>query len=50
MALAKDMLLRGGLTNSEIALRIGYGSASAFGMAFSRHVGIPPGMFAEKQR
>ena len=50
MALAKEMLLRGGLTNVEIALRIGYGSASAFGMAFSRHVGISPGTFAEKQR
>lgn len=49
MAIAKTLLRQGGLTNTEIALRVGYGSASAFGMAFVRHVGISPGAFASKQ-
>ncbi|WP_252912558.1 helix-turn-helix transcriptional regulator [Aliihoeflea aestuarii] len=48
MAVARDLLLRGGTNNTEIALRIGYGSASAFGMAFARHEGISPGAFAAK--
>ncbi len=49
MAIARDLLLRGDLTNSEIAHRVGYGSASAFGMAFVRHEGMPPSMFAERR-
>ena len=48
MAVARDLLLRGGLTNGEIAHRVGYGSASAFGMAFVRHEGVSPGVFAER--
>ena len=46
MSLAKDMLRRnaGGLT--EIAERVGYGSASAFSTAFARHVGLPPKRYA----
>jgi AraC-like DNA-binding protein len=46
MSLAKDLLRRkaGGLT--EIAARVGYGSASAFSTAFARHVGLPPKRFA----
>lgn len=47
MALARDLLLRGGMTNAEIAERVGYGSASAFGMAFVRHEGVPPRQFLE---
>ena len=45
MALAKDMLRRrdGGL--KEIAGRIGYGSASAFSVAFSRFVGVAPSRY-----
>lgn len=45
MALAKDMLRRkeGGM--KEIAKRIGYGSASAFSVAFSRFVGIAPSKY-----
>ena len=42
MAVARDLLLRGRLTNAEIAERVGYGSASAFGMAFARHQGVSP--------
>lgn len=48
MALARDLLHRGGLTNAQIAARVGYGSASAFGMAFVRHEGVPPRLFAER--
>ncbi len=50
MTLAKDMLARSGVTNAEIAQRIGYGSASAFCMAFARHVGMSPGLYAQKFR
>ena len=46
MAVARDLLLRGNLTNAEIAHRVGYGSASAFCMAFVRHQGMAPGAFA----
>ncbi|NAO97029.1 MULTISPECIES: AraC family transcriptional regulator [unclassified Halomonas] len=49
MAIAKTLLRQGKLTNTEIALRVGYGSASAFGMAFVRHEGFSPGAFAGKQ-
>lgn len=44
---ARDLLSRGDLTNAEIAHRVGYGSASAFAMAFVRHEGKPPGVVAE---
>lgn len=46
MAVAKDLLLRTTLALADVAQRVGYGSASAFSMAFSRHVGVPPGAFA----
>ena len=48
MAVARDLLLRGDLTNAEIAHRVGYGSASAFAMAFARSEGMAPGVFAER--
>jgi AraC-like DNA-binding protein len=48
MAVAKTLLRQGGLTNTEIALKVGYGSASAFGLAFVRHEGQSPGAFANK--
>lgn len=46
MALAKNMLRRreGGV--AEVAERVGYGSASAFTIAFARHVGLPPARYA----
>lgn len=46
MALARDMLRRRDIAISEIAERVGYGSASTFSTAFSRHVGQPPGRYA----
>ncbi|MBW9063490.1 AraC family transcriptional regulator [Rhizobium herbae] len=46
MALAKDLLRRQGIEIAEVAERVGYGSASTFSTAFSRHVGQPPGRFA----
>jgi AraC-like DNA-binding protein len=48
MAVAKTLLRQGRLNNTEIALRVGYGSASAFGLAFMRHEGLSPGAFARK--
>ncbi|WP_326544088.1 AraC family transcriptional regulator [Pseudorhodoferax sp.] len=49
MALAKDLLGRGGLAIAEVAERVGYGSASTFSTAFSRHVGQPPGRYARQR-
>ena len=46
MALAKDLLVRQEAPLAEIATRIGYASASAFSVAFTRHVGVTPGIFA----
>ena len=46
MALAKDLLRRQGADIAEVAERVGYGSASTFSTAFSRHVGQPPGRYA----
>ena len=50
MALAQNLLRRrqGGI--AEVAKRVGYGSASTFSVAFARHVGVPPGQFADNQR
>ncbi len=45
MALAKDMLRRKQGSVAEIAERVGYGSASTFSVAFTRHVGQPPTHF-----
>jgi AraC-like DNA-binding protein len=49
MAVAKTLLAQGQLTNKEIALRVGYGSASAFGLAFVRREGMSPGAFMGKR-
>lgn len=46
MQVAKDLLRRGGLGVGEVAGRVGYGSPSAFSVAFARCVGQPPGRFA----
>ncbi len=45
MAVARDLLRGGGLALDEVAMRVGYGSASTFSTAFSRHTGLPPGRF-----
>lgn len=48
MALAKNLLRRreGGI--KQIAERVGYGSASAFSVAFTRFVGMPPTRYARE--
>ncbi|WP_454732824.1 MULTISPECIES: cupin domain-containing protein [Cupriavidus] len=48
MAVAKDLLRRHDCGIAEVAERVGYGSASTFSTAFSRHVGQPPGRFARE--
>jgi AraC-like DNA-binding protein len=46
MALAKQLLRRRELPIDEVAERVGYGSASTFSVAFSRHAGMPPARYA----
>jgi AraC-like DNA-binding protein len=46
MAVAKALLRRDDLGLAEVAERVGYGSASTFSTAFSRHVGKPPSRYA----
>ena len=46
MAVARDLLRREASGISEVAERVGYGSASTFSTAFSRHVGQPPSHYA----
>jgi AraC-like DNA-binding protein len=46
MVVAKDLLRRDELGIAEVAERVGYGSASTFSTAFSRHVGQSPSRFA----
>lgn len=48
MAVAKDLLRDQQLGLAEVAERVGYGSASAFSTAFTRHVGRPPSRFARE--
>lgn len=49
MEIAKELLRHEGLSVSEVADRIGYGSASAFSVAFSRHVGRSPSKYARSE-
>jgi AraC-like DNA-binding protein len=46
MALAKRLLRTRAFAISHIAARVGYGSASTFSTAFTRHVGMPPARYA----
>jgi AraC-like DNA-binding protein len=49
MAVAKDLLRRQDFRLDEVAERVGYGSASTFSTAFSRHVGQPPSRYARER-
>jgi AraC-like DNA-binding protein len=49
MAIATQLLRKRELAIAEIAERTGYSSASTFGVAFTRHVGVPPGRFSNRQ-
>ena len=44
----KDLLRRQDISVGEVAERVGYGSASTFSTAFSRHVGWPPGRYGRE--
>jgi AraC-like DNA-binding protein len=46
MAMAKQLLRQREVAIADIAERVGYSSVSAFGVAFTRHVGVPPGRYA----
>ena len=46
MALAKDLLRQPENALTEVAERVGYGSASTFSTAFNRHVGQAPSHYA----
>lgn len=48
MAVAKNLLRHHEVGLAEVAERVGYGSASTFSTAFSRHVGQPPGRYARE--
>ncbi|MCW7541760.1 AraC family transcriptional regulator [Aquabacterium sp. A7-Y] len=50
MALAKQLLQKKELPIADIAERVGYSSASTFGVAFTRHVGMPPARYAREAR
>ena len=50
MQLAKEYLLEGRLTQSEIALLLGYSEQSAFNRAFKQNTELPPGVWVKGQR
>ncbi|MDY7544652.1 AraC family transcriptional regulator [Glaciimonas sp. CA11.2] len=49
MAMAKKLLRQKETGVAEVAERVGYGSASAFSVAFTRHVGLPPTRYAREK-
>ncbi|EPD0170993.1 AraC family transcriptional regulator [Klebsiella variicola] len=49
MTLAMQWLSETGISIADIAERIGYGSASAFSVAFTRYTGISPGKYARQR-
>ncbi|MGW9231978.1 AraC family transcriptional regulator [Pseudorhizobium sp. NPDC055634] len=48
LALAKDLLRKREASVGEIARQVGYGSASAFSVAFTRAVGVSPARYARE--
>lgn len=50
MQFAKQWLRQGELRTSEIAELVGYGSASAFSVAFRRHAGVAPSRYSHVGR
>lgn len=50
MALAKDLLRRDRVGVAQVAEQVGYSSPSTFSVAFARHVGMPPILYAREQR
>lgn len=48
IGIAKDLLRHAHKNIAQVALEVGYGSASAFSIAFSRQTGQPPGQFARQ--
>ncbi|MBV6323321.1 AraC family transcriptional regulator [Duganella violaceipulchra] len=48
MASAKHLLRREAAGVADVARRVGYGSASAFSVAFTRHVGVAPARYARQ--
>jgi AraC-like DNA-binding protein len=49
MSLARKALLSSTDKIEQIAFRIGYQSASAFNVAFTKYVGMPPGVFRRQK-
>lgn len=49
MAVAKSLLRSQGSVITDVAQRVGYRSASTFNVAFTRHVGVPPGRYVREQ-
>lgn len=48
MAIARQLLGQRELAIADVAERVGYSSVSTFGVAFTRHVGMPPGRYARQ--
>lgn len=49
MVLAKQLLEHGQASVAEVARRVGYGSSSTFSVAFARHVGTSPSLYARQR-
>ncbi|MHC1479947.1 AraC family transcriptional regulator [Frateuria aurantia] len=49
MAMARERLCQGDSV-ADVAEQVGYSSASTFSVAFSRHVGLPPGRYARTRQ
>jgi len=50
MAVAKGLLRRPDFGLAKVAELVGYGSASAFSTAFTRHHGMPPSQYSRQQQ